>query len=326
MQGDVEREPRIVGLRPVDVGIARQRFDGGVHRGGAGVVGAALLADREDGEQPVAHEFQHVTAARHDRLGHGVEMVVQDADQLFGRRRIGKPREAAEIGEEQRGIDGLAEAAPDLAAQHAAAGRQADIGVEHLGGDVEQRDAVGGQAERRHHALDRRDVGVAEAAGPLGREGHGNALQAGRVGIPEGHEASEVVGAAGGAELLQDGEALRAAGAIERPAAPFEAVAQHETEGALLEHLGAALVADRVHGRAGLPPPGAADDAEHRMHRRHRHVGAAQRHPGGGQAFRQPFQQDGEAGALQALLDDPLGDFCRVVGHVEKSILENRLG
>ena len=68
--------------------------------------------DRKDRQHAVADEFQHFAAEGVDRAGDAVEPGVERRDDRRGRIALGQRGEAAQIGIEQRGLDGLADVAP----------------------------------------------------------------------------------------------------------------------------------------------------------------------------------------------------------------------
>ena len=109
------------------------------------------------GEKAVAEKLQHLAAPRGDRRCHGLEVFVQACDEA-GARSVGDRREAAQVGDQESGAKRLAGPAPDLAVQHAPPRREADIGVEHAEGQVEQGHPVGRQGEQRHEPVDARDL------------------------------------------------------------------------------------------------------------------------------------------------------------------------
>ena len=65
-----------------------------------------------------------------DRGDLTIEILVQNIDHGLGRQPVRQRREAAQVGQPDRGIHGLGMAAPDLAAHDPLAGAVADIGVE----------------------------------------------------------------------------------------------------------------------------------------------------------------------------------------------------
>ena len=85
---------------------------------------------RKDGEQAVADEFQDLAAVPHDRLGHRVEIVVEEIDDVVARPVVGNAGEISEVADHDRGAHRRAAAAPGGAGQDELAGMRADIGLE----------------------------------------------------------------------------------------------------------------------------------------------------------------------------------------------------
>src|SRR5712692_7364038 len=89
---------------------------------------------RENRQHTVADEFENLAAGALDRPDHALEPLVQDLDERGERQRVGHPGEAAQIAVPDRGMDGLAVAAPDLATDDVLAGAAPDIGVDDVDG------------------------------------------------------------------------------------------------------------------------------------------------------------------------------------------------
>ena len=102
MQRDVEVGRRLV--RPAPCHIQFRHL--GHHRVsraqglGAGI-GAAI--EREEGEQPVAHELEHLAAFGMHGADHAVEILIKQLDEIFLRQHLGHLGEALQIGEPQHG-------------------------------------------------------------------------------------------------------------------------------------------------------------------------------------------------------------------------------
>src|SRR6185312_5407637 len=94
---------------------------------------AAVFRDREHREQPVAHEFQDLSAILADDRHLAIEILVEDVDHGFGRKAIGQRGEAAQIRQPDRGLHVLGVSSADLSCPNALAGAVADIGVEQHG-------------------------------------------------------------------------------------------------------------------------------------------------------------------------------------------------
>ena len=86
--------------------------------------------DREDRQHAVADELQHLAAEGVHRAGDAVEPGVEGGDHRHGLGRLGQGGEAAQIGIEQCGADGLAGAAAQRAGLHPGGTAPAEIGFE----------------------------------------------------------------------------------------------------------------------------------------------------------------------------------------------------
>ena len=97
-----------------------------------GVAGVARrpARDRKDRQHAVAHEFEHFAAKGVHGAGDAVEPGVERGDDLGGRTALGQRREAAQVGEQQRRLDRLANSAPQRTGQHARRAAPAKIGFE----------------------------------------------------------------------------------------------------------------------------------------------------------------------------------------------------
>ena len=128
------------------------------------VAGAAGRAsdDREDRQHAVADEFQHLAAEGVDRAGDAVEPGIERRDDRRRGIALGQRREAAQIGIEQRRLDGLADIAPQRTRQHPRRAAPAEIGLESR----RQRGARRESGERRRGEA----RGLAQLVGLAGRE------------------------------------------------------------------------------------------------------------------------------------------------------------
>ena len=114
--------------------------------------GAVAIVGREYGERAVTDELQNVAALLVDRRDDDVGIVVEKGNDVL-RRRVGDPREAAQIADLQHGIDVLGVTSDDPAAQHPAAGVASEIGLHQRAGHPGQRDGLDGECEKRREAL-----------------------------------------------------------------------------------------------------------------------------------------------------------------------------
>ena len=129
-----------------------------------GVAGAARRSagDRKDRQHAVAHEFEHFAAEGVHGTGDAVEPGVEGRDDLGGRSALGQSREAAQIGEQKRRFDRLANSAPKRSGQHARRAAPAKIGLERRG----QRRARCQRGQRRR----REARGLAQTVALVGGE------------------------------------------------------------------------------------------------------------------------------------------------------------
>ena len=134
-----------------------------------------------------------------ERVAHQLEIVVQQFEHLVGRQALVETGEVAQVGEPQDRPDLLAIAAADHAVQDAVAHLAAEVGLgDGLGDallDVHLRHCA-------HHVDQAReivDVGLAEAAFAVGREGHHRQ----RTVAADVHRQREVIGAAPVLHLMQ---------------------------------------------------------------------------------------------------------------------------
>ena len=157
-KSEADRPRRLCGVESVDAPARVQRAGECALADLPRVVG---LGEREDRQQAVADEFQHLAAAVEDRRHLAVEIAVEQIDQLLRRQPFGQRREAAHVRQPDHGADFLDEAAPDFAGQDALAGLMADIGVEQIGGGPPQRADFRDPRQRRD---DRFEIGELLAA------------------------------------------------------------------------------------------------------------------------------------------------------------------
>ena len=121
MQSDVDRGRRpLLGAAPfVQVVQACVQDPLGLQRAGWPL---GWIVGTEQGEVPAADQLQHVAAGFVDRGDHSFGVVVEQGNDLAGRRRVGDRRVAAQVGEPQSCIDAIGHTALDAAFEHAPAG------------------------------------------------------------------------------------------------------------------------------------------------------------------------------------------------------------
>ena len=136
----------------------------GLQRGRANHCGIRAGANRKNGQQPVAHEFQHFAALLDDRGHLAIEIPIKQADQSLRRQPVGKSGEPAHIGQPDRGMDRLGIATADAAGKNALAGMLAYIGRQQITGDTLSRANFGNPRQWRDDAVDGGDFRLGEAA------------------------------------------------------------------------------------------------------------------------------------------------------------------
>ncbi len=129
-----------------------------------GVAGAARrpAENRKDRQHAIAHEFEHFAAEGVHGAGDAVEPGVERRNDLGRRRAFRQAGEAAQVGEQERRLDRLADAAPERAGKHARGAAPAEIGLER-----HRQRGAGAERRKRGHG---EACGLAEAAGLLWRE------------------------------------------------------------------------------------------------------------------------------------------------------------
>ena len=133
-----------------------------LERGVASVAGRSA-GNREDRKHAVADEFEHFAAEGVHGAGDAVEPGVEGRDDLGRRTALGQSGEAAQVGEQKRRFDRLANSAPKRAGQHLRRAASAEIGLERR---------VQGRARRERRKRRRREARrLAQAVGLVRGEG-----------------------------------------------------------------------------------------------------------------------------------------------------------
>ena len=114
--------------------------------------------ERKNRQQAVAHEFQDLAAVLLDRLGHRVEVVVEQGDHVVARPKLGDRRETAQIVDHDDGADRHAAAPPRRAGQDLLAGMRPDIGFEKGAGEPVVQPDFGHQREGWQQVGEQADV------------------------------------------------------------------------------------------------------------------------------------------------------------------------
>ena len=277
---------------------------------------------REDRQQPVAHELEHLAAMVEDRRHLAVEILVEQVDQLLRRQPLGGGRKATHVREPDHGPDRFDVAAPDFAHQNPLARLAADIGVEQIRGGAPQ--GADFRDPRQRHR-DRFEIGKLrgrEAARLLRRPGRD--VDRG-VGEHQGHR--DIIRRSLGAELGKNRKVIRAI-AVGQMAPDRLAIGAYRGDraGPVLVGVHQFVLAVRDgDALAGLPGEAAAEDVgmqrvdedrgaperdaagDHPVTQFPQHVFGARRGPG---AIRQPLDHGSDVGH-RMLAQMPAGSPCR---------------
>jgi hypothetical protein len=89
-----------------------------------------VFAQREHGEDAVAHELQHLAPVRADRADEAVGVAVEEVHDLVPGGGVRDPGEALEVAVPEHGLDRLGPAADDGALEHATRRVGPEIGLE----------------------------------------------------------------------------------------------------------------------------------------------------------------------------------------------------
>ena len=204
----------------------------GPKRRTAGGGPAARRLDRENRENAVAQELQHVAAVAPHGLDHRLEVAIERSEQLRLAQALAHRREAAQVRKQDRRLDMAAVAAPDRARQH---GIRRPLAQERAQ-QARRRAPHGGRlqrgGERLAQVLDQLEMPVRKAVLAVAHEAE-RLHRA--IAILERH--GQIVGAAGRRHLMQH---LMVALGIEPLEAPAKGRAplDHELEGAAEKGIG----------------------------------------------------------------------------------------
>src|SRR5258708_10955808 len=126
---------------------------------------AFISAQREDRQQPVAHEFKHFAAVFGDRRNLAIEILIKKVDQRLRRQSLGERGKPAHVGQPDRSAQGLDMPATDLAGENSLAGLVADIGLDQVAGGASQRPDFRHPGQRRDHGFKRGELLCRKAQG-----------------------------------------------------------------------------------------------------------------------------------------------------------------
>src|ERR1700676_213183 len=130
------------------------------------------LAERKNGEQTVADEFQYFPAMSRNRLRHRVEIAVQEINDVIARPVVGDPGEITQIADHDGGAYRRPASAPGGAGQNELAGMRPDIGFEQRSRQPVLDTDFADQRQNRQQFQQAGDMRVVETSAPVGCKGH----------------------------------------------------------------------------------------------------------------------------------------------------------
>src|SRR5215472_6569574 len=112
----------------------------------------------KDRQHSVADEFQHFPAGDANGVDDRRGIVVEQRDDLVGRRRVGDLRVTTQVRVPDDRVDALGDAARDAAAKHALARIAAEIHLDERSCDARQRYAFDSKREQRNESPQRSEI------------------------------------------------------------------------------------------------------------------------------------------------------------------------
>jgi hypothetical protein len=212
----------------------------------------------------IADELHHPSVLRQDGAGAALEVAIQQGEERVDRQRFRQLGRVAQVAVPQHGAHGAAVATLDLAAQHLLAGLAAEVGAQHVMGDLVLDRDLAGDREAALDAQQDPDVLLAEAGLVIGGPGAQDAIHAL---VHERPDEAQIVGGSVVAQLGQDREIQQRVGAGQPPPQVGHARAQHPMVRTALERrrgLGLALVV-ALRDQRPVPAPDVGDGGEQRM-------------------------------------------------------------
>ena len=256
-------------------------------------------------------------------------MVVQNAEHDRRRLRVAQYGEAAQVRDPDNCVDRFVDAAIDGAVENPPAGAPADIGAGDRLRDRPHGEYLDDQRQRWHQRREAPDLGVGKPSG----DGGGKARGIGAA-VAERHRQHDVVCHALAAQVVEDGEIVRAVGIGEPTPDAGTAFENQSYRAAQIGFRGLRLV---VSGKFFQPPLGRVPDiaggGDHRMQRADQQRDARQRQSRRrapcAQATHQFADRAGEtavvgdpvANIVTCLVDDDVGILRVGVMHVRRSRL-----
>ena len=275
--------------------------------------GVGQIVAAEQSQRAVADQLQHVASCLVDGGDDRLGIVVQQRDDLGRLGGVGDGGEAAQIGEPQRRLDAVGDAALDASLQDALAGIAAEIDLDQGVGDPGQRCALDREPKGRREAAQGHDIGVAEALGVARRPGRVDAVHlADRGALGEATDEDDIVGVPLILHLLDAGEVDRIAKG-DAPPQFLAAGLQQVIEGTALPGGGGlAFSGAAILGGCGLfdivVAPAEDGAFMHGVQGVDDHHGARQGKPCSVALLAELDQQVGLLRAFKAAADDPIGD------------------
>ncbi len=130
------------------------------------------IAERKDRQKPVAHEFQDLPAVPLDRFRHGIEIAVEEFDDVVAGPQVRQLREVAQIADEDRGTHRHAAAARGRSGKDLLARMRPDIGLEKRAGEAVFQPDLADKRQGRQNVLQEGEIIGAKSARPVARKGH----------------------------------------------------------------------------------------------------------------------------------------------------------
>ena len=122
----------------------------------------ARCARGKKGEDRIANDIENVPALLHHGAGGAIEIDIEQIEEGFNGKRVGKAGRIAQVAVPKRCCEPLASAALDQSRQDAPANKRTMEGVERVAGDLVLDDHPERQRERRKHLAHGGDVRLAE--------------------------------------------------------------------------------------------------------------------------------------------------------------------
>jgi hypothetical protein len=268
----------------------------------AGGCPAARRLDREDREDAVAQELEHVAPQATHRLDDRLEVAIERREEVRFVQPLAQRGEATQVAEQDRRLDVPAIAAPDRPGQHVARRPVAEEGAQQARRRAPHGGGLQRCRERLAQVLDQPEMGIGKAVFAVAHEAH--ALHR-AVAVLERHR--QIVGATGSGHLVQHLVVARIE--VQETATKGLPPLDHELKGAAVEGIGREHAPRHeifVRARAALP-----DDTPSRCQRIREPLPGAQppeRDPEPRQALAEAADQPDRIQGKPGLGNQPPGD------------------